>query len=149
MAMWPGWQQGCKDGKVVAPLSLRDQLGIVVRLLPQQLHLSPMEEVVQCHLWVGTDHDFVLVAPHLQAYQGHSQAKRLIKLGRETPQRECLDLRCTSRGKVPPPLGNCNQDQDPTSLCNISSVTPSINNTSWGDHGDRVYPKTSGLPLGQ
>lgn len=75
--------------------------------------------------------------------------KRLIKLGQEIARRECLDLSSTSRGKVPPPLGNHNQAQDPTSLCNISSVTPSTNNTSWGDHVDRVYPGTSGLPLGR
>lgn len=149
MATWLRWQQGCTDREVAAPPpSLRDQLGIVVRLPPQQLNLPPVEEIVQCHLWVGTDHDFVLVAPHLQANQGHPQAKRLIKLGWETAQRECLDLSCTSRGEVPPPLGNHNQAQDPISLCNISSVIPSINNTSWGAHVDGVHPRTSGLPLG-
>lgn len=147
MAMWPGRQQGCKDGEVMAPSPfLRDQLGIVVWLPPQQFCLPPVEEVVQCHLWVGTDHDFVLVAPHLQADQGHPQAKRLIKLERETAQREHLDLSCASRGKVPHPLGKHSQAQDPTSLCKISSVTPSINNTSQGDHVDRVYPRDLWAP---
>lgn len=102
-----GWRAG-------GPPSLRDQLGIVVRLPPQQLGLPPVEEVVQCHLRVGTDHDLVLVAPHLQANQGHAQAKRLIKLKWETAQRECLGSSCMSGGKVPPPQGTATPPHCPT-----------------------------------
>lgn len=79
MGMESLWQLGSTH-----PACLRDQLGIVVLLPLQQLRLPPAEEVLQCHLCITTDSDFVPVAPHLQANQGHTQAQRLVKLQRNT-----------------------------------------------------------------
>lgn len=49
-----------------------DELSVVVGLLGQQLDLPPVQELVQGGEGVLGDGGLIRVAPHLQAYQGHT-----------------------------------------------------------------------------
>lgn len=73
----------------------RDELDVVVRVLPHQVLCPPGQEVVQRDAGVGADLDLVPVVPDIQAHQDHAELEFLIKL------QEDRILRV--RGLLPPP----------------------------------------------
>lgn len=63
------------------PTHSRDKLHVVMWVLPLQVLFPPGQEVLQCHVGIAADVEFVLV-PDLQAHQDNSKTEFLIKLQR-------------------------------------------------------------------
>lgn len=59
---------------------LPDKLSVVMRLLRQQLDLSPVKELMQGGERVLGDWTLVHITPHLQAHQGHADIQSPVEL---------------------------------------------------------------------
>jgi len=60
-----------------------DELCVVVRFLGEELHLAPVEELVQRGERVLGHGTLVRVAPHLQAHEGHPDVQGPVELHRD------------------------------------------------------------------
>lgn len=102
----PPWPQALGSAPATR---IRDELRVVVLVPAHQFLRPPLEEVVQCDVGVRAHVNLVLVVPHLQAHQDHTEIELLIKLGGQgSPRSGSGPARATEPSSLPaagPPAG--------------------------------------------